>query len=65
MRSRLLVRRINAHKCTCWGDCDLNVDPTAPAGKPEPTQIVVVHKALRRELSLLPSVVGVAAANDL
>ena len=51
-------------KCTCKGDCDLNIDPGAPAGKPETAQMVVVHKALRRELSLLPGVVSAVAAGD-
>src|SRR5580658_7763788 len=32
------------------GDCDLNIDPRAPAGRPETAQMTVVHKALRREL---------------
>jgi hemerythrin-like domain-containing protein len=46
------------------GDCDLNIDPRAPAGRPETAQMTVVHKALRRELSLLPGVVGAVAADD-
>jgi hemerythrin-like domain-containing protein len=48
----------------CLGDCDLNINPRAPADRPETAQMVVVHKALRRELSLLPRVVSAVAAGD-
>jgi hemerythrin-like domain-containing protein len=53
-----------AQKCICQGDCDLNIDPRAPGGKPDTAQMIVVHKALRREFSLLPGIVGAVAADD-
>ena len=58
------VRGIKGTQVHLLGECDLNINPKAPVGKPETAQMVVVHKALRRELSLLPRVVGAVAAGD-
>ncbi|MHA7263269.1 hemerythrin domain-containing protein [Arthrobacter sp. TMN-37] len=36
----------------------MQIDPSAPTNKPETQQMVVIHKALRREFALLPGIVG-------
>ncbi|SDL98414.1 Hemerythrin HHE cation binding domain-containing protein [Nonomuraea maritima] len=40
------------------------IDPSAPRDKPETAQMKVIHKALRRELSLLPVLLSKVAAGD-
>jgi hemerythrin-like domain-containing protein len=40
------------------------IDATAPKNKPETAQMVVIHKALRREFSLLPRLVGTVQVTD-
>ena len=40
------------------------IDPSGPPDKPETAQMVVIHKAFRREFGLLPAEVGVVPAGD-
>jgi hypothetical protein len=40
------------------------IDATAPTNKPETAQMVVIHKALRREFGLLPGLVGTVPVTD-
>jgi hypothetical protein len=40
------------------------IDATAPKNKPETAQMVVIHKALRREFGLLPRLVGAVPVTD-
>jgi hypothetical protein len=40
------------------------IDATAPKNKPETAQMVVIHKALRREFGLLPGLVGTVPVTD-
>jgi hemerythrin-like domain-containing protein len=40
------------------------IDTTAPKNKPETAQMVVIHKAMRREYELLPRLVGTVSATD-
>ncbi len=42
----------------------MQIDPSAPADKPETQQMIVIHKALRREFGLLPGIVGKVAGGD-
>lgn len=40
------------------------IDHSAPVGKPETAQMVVIHNALRREFGLLPGLVGAVREGD-
>ncbi|XVU28996.1 hemerythrin domain-containing protein [Actinoplanes sp. CA-054009] len=40
------------------------IDPLAPADKPETAQMVVIHRALRRELALLPGLIAAVRPGD-
>jgi hypothetical protein len=40
------------------------IDATAPKNKPETGQMVVIHKALRREFGLLPGLVAEVPGTD-
>src|SRR4051812_46582071 len=40
------------------------IDPMAPADKPETAQMLVIHRALRRELALLPGLVAAVRPGD-
>ncbi|MEU3644174.1 hemerythrin domain-containing protein [Lentzea sp. NPDC034063] len=41
------------------------IDPNAPADKPETQQMKVIHRAMRREFSLLPGLVAAVAPGDV
>ena len=43
----------------------VNIDPAAPEDQPETAQMLVIHRALRRELHLLPDVIEAVAAHDI
>jgi hypothetical protein len=48
---------------TNWNP-DMLIDAAAPENKPETAQMVVIHKALRREFGLLPGLVGTVSGGD-